>query len=36
MFSRLIAFFRAANAELVSMDPDTRAAILDFISDSTL
>ena len=36
MFSRLIAFFRAANVELASMDADTRAALLDFINDSTL
>ena len=36
MFSHLIAFFRAVNAELASMDDATRAAILDFINDSTL
>lgn len=36
MFSRLIAFFRSVNAELAALDDSSRAAILDFINDSTL
>lgn len=36
MFSHLIAFFRSVNAEFSALDSDTRAAILDFINESTL
>lgn len=36
MLSRLIAFFRSVNTELSTLDDSTRAAILDFINDSTL
>lgn len=36
MFSRLIAFFRSVNAEFSALDSDTRAAVIDFINDSTI
>ena len=36
MLFRLIAFFRSVNTELAALDDSTRAAIFDFINDSTL
>lgn len=33
---RIIAFFRSVNAELDEMEPDTRAAVLEFINESTI
>lgn len=36
MFQRMIAFFSAVNAEFSALDSDTRAAVIDFINESTL
>ena len=36
MFHRLIDFFRSVNAEFSALDSDTRAAVIDFINESTI